>query len=220
MRLPSKVGATTFAVAIMSIAAASPAAFAQSTTMYPAGDSVSLSSTPETIVIPTFQHGSHFYGGTTTCTFSGGAFTVPSTGNSSGPVTIKFTTRPAFTGCTEITNIGTKTKVPVAIVTEGEWTFSAQYGTAAVALATSGSGGITIDVAGEPAMARGGSLFAGGWDNGFASPVSVSSAMQYGATLTMGLIEQGEKKVEITFPQTLLTMTDTTHPASLPVLGP
>ncbi len=192
-------------------------ALAQSTTMYPANDSVSLSSTPITIPIGSYVRGSQIYTGSTTCTLNGGAFTVPASGKS-GPVIVNFTTRPTYTGCTEIEHVNNKTKVPVTITTSGAWTLSAQYGTAAVVVAAPV---LTINIAGEPALTAGSGIsFGGGWDNGFSSPVSVASAVQWGGTVTMSLYEQGEKTKEVAFPLSLETMTDTTHPASLPVLGP
>jgi hypothetical protein len=198
------------------------AALAQSTTMYPSGDSLSLSSIPITIPFGAFFRGTTAYSGSPTCTFNGGAFTVPATGNKTGPVSVNFSTRPTLTGCTEIENLNKKTKVPVEITTGGTWTLSAQYGTAGVVVTVPG---LTISVEGSPAWETrpeyGAVSLAGAWDNGFSAPVNVASAVDYGGPLKLYLSGGGEKNVkEFAFGLNLFSLTDTTHPASLPVLGP
>lgn len=196
------------------------AALAQSTTMYPSGDSISLSSTPVTIKIPLFFKGQTKIAdfGTTTCTLHGGAFTVGG-GKKSGPVVVGFVTQPTYTGCTEISQLagGVETKVPVAITSTGTWNLTVQYGSASVVVHNAN---LSINVNNEPGLGPSQVTFSGGWDNGFSSPLSVSSAVEYGGTVTLHVWEQGENTKEVTFPQALLTMTDTTHPASLPVIGP
>jgi hypothetical protein len=215
-------------VAVAALGTAASAAFAQSTTMSPSGDSVSLSSAPVKIVIPTFFKSTtkeRAYRGTTTCTLNGGSFVIPSTGNKNGPVTVSYASRPSFTGCTEITEIaeGKERKVPLTITTAGEWTLSAQYGTGHVTV-TVPKEGLTINVNGEPAFyvkrEAGPVSFNGHWENGFPPPMSVSSTIEYGGAVTLYEWEEGELHKEIDFPQVLETMTDTTHPASLPVVGP
>ncbi len=205
------------AAAAAASAVVAPAAFA--TTMYPQGDSMSLSATPVTIPLGGFFRGANFYEGTTTCTLNGGAFTAPLT--KSGAV--NFTTIPTYTGCTEILK-NKNTKVPVTITTAGTWSLTAQYGTAAVTVAIPRSG-LTINVDGEPAWYGSSewntSSFTGGWNNGFTEPVNVGTAISYGGTVTFHLSGGGEKSTkEIPFSQSLQTVTDTTHPASRPVLGP
>jgi hypothetical protein len=205
-------------VAVVAVGAFASAALAQSTTMYPKGDSVSLNSMPITVPIPSAPL-KKIVGGNTTCTLNGGAFTVPTTGNSSGPEAVSFTTEPTFTGCT---SIGTA-KTPVTITTSGTWTMSVQYGIP-TAVVTIPSNGLTISLNGTPYLyvkpEHGPISRSGGWDNGFSSPLSVSSALDYLGPVTLYVWEEGENTKEVKFPETLQTMTDTTHPASLPVVGP
>jgi hypothetical protein len=177
-----------------------PAAFAQSTDLYPAGDTVTGSSSPMTLI--------NGYGLKTTCTFNPGSFVLPTKGNPSGPETVNFTTRPTFTAC------GGR----VTVETSGTWSISIQYG--------SGQAVVTIPVNGfaESAEGLGGGNPAGEWkmnatwNNGFSSPVAVSGSLGFLPSSNTQNVE-GKAK-EFTFGSALDTLSDLTHPASLPLLGP
>ncbi|MGN6373908.1 MAG: hypothetical protein ACTHM1_13120, partial [Solirubrobacteraceae bacterium] len=144
---------------------------------------------------------------TITCTLNGGAFKIPSSGNASGPVTVNFTTRPTYTECT----------TGWTVETSGTWTLSAQYGEASTTV-TIPPGGIVFYYKGvaegqnnESAM-----TFIGGWNNGFESPVKVTSAVSYGGAIPI----YWENLKQTSFTQALQTLTDTTHPARQVLLGP
>jgi hypothetical protein len=193
------------AVAISSLTVAlamsAPAFAAYSSTLYPAGDAISASSVPVTVTGP---------GGfiNDTCTLNGGAFTIPGANhNSAGPVTMNFTTLPTYTSCTG--------NVPLTITTTGagvHWTFSAQYGQAATTVNIV-PGGLIFNYLSQQCANQSAASFSGSWNNGFTSPVSVSSAIAYGGPITTNC-------GQFTFGVGLQTLTDTTHPASLSLLGP
>lgn len=195
------------------------AAAAQSTTMYPGGDVVSLSSAPITIEGPNFKP--------TGCTTTGGSFVVPSSRNPSGPVTATLKTLPTF-NCVE--KMG---------VDKGVWQISVEYGTGVVTLKIPPEGLLF-----KAPVAKGhecpaeecwfnqtlngaaGALVGGPWNNGFRSPVVVSSAANFGGSLAVwhnkNPFEGGfEGSETLTFKSTgLITLTDTTHPESVPLVGP
>jgi hypothetical protein len=181
---------------------AAPAAFAQSTDLYPAGDSVSSSSTPITLTGP--------YTLPVTCTFNPGAFSLPAKGNPSGPVTTNFTTRPTFTACS---NLG-------VVETSGTWTVSGQYGDAAAT--------ITIPISGfkmtlPGAFAENTSTswtMTGVWNNGFSSPVGVASSIDFLQSKDSYFASGTGKAAEFTFGSAFSTLTDITHPGSPLLLGP
>jgi hypothetical protein len=175
-----------------------PMAFAQSTDLYPAGDSVSASSFPVTMSSPTT--------GSMTCTFNLGAFTLPAKGNSSGPVTATFTTRPTFTACSP----------GWQIETSGTWTLNVQYGSAAATITIPASG-FTVKQIGI-VNAAGPWNLTGVWNNGFSSPVSVASSYALYQSKNTYFLEG--KNQEFTFGSGFSTLTDTTHPGSLLLLGP
>jgi hypothetical protein len=182
---------------------AAAAAFAtNSSTVYPAGDSVSASSVPITITGAATEN----------CTLNGGAFTIPAANhNSSGPVTMGYSTRPTYTSCS-----GSWSKLTIA--TSGSWTLAAQYGQVAATL-TIPAGGLTLSNIGEcPSGSNASTVaFTGIWNNGFTTPKSVSSTMTYAGPVT---ITACGAKLPLTFEWALQTLTDTTHPSSLPLLGP
>jgi hypothetical protein len=173
-----------------------PAALAQSTDIYPAGDTVSASSSPVLI-------------GKTNCTFNPGVFALPAKGNTSGPVTSTFTTRPTYTACDE----GWKME------TSGTWTISSQYGTAAVTINIP-TGGFKETFAGVTLAqnSAGPWTLTGVWNNGFSSPVSVSSSIDLYPSKNTYYYEGAPR--EITFGSAFSTLSDTTHPGSLLLLGP
>jgi hypothetical protein len=161
-------------VAVLAFGALATSALAQSTTMYPAGATLTASSVPVTITTGV---------GNTTCTLNGGQFVVPSTGNPSGPLTINFTTRPTYTACTPIGG-----KVPT-VTTKETWTLIAQYGNASANVKVPLEG-IEISWNGQvierTTLGDEGPLtFIGGWNNGFTSPVTVGTAIQYGGSIRL-----------------------------------
>jgi hypothetical protein len=160
-------------VAALALGAVATSALAQSTTIYPANATLTASSVPVTITTPF---------GNTTCTLNGGKFVVPSSGNASGPVTVNFSTLPTYTECTKI---GT---AAVSVTTSGTWKLTTQYGTASASV-TIPLEGIEIHVAtntGRTTLGDEGPLtFTGAWNNGFTSPINVSTAIQYGGSIRL-----------------------------------
>jgi hypothetical protein len=192
------------ALASLSLALlAAPAAFATAhTSMYPVGDSISASSVPVTIELGK--------GGTVTnCTLNGGVFTISTKGFSEGKFTNTYTTLPTYTGCTN----------GVTVTTGGTWTMSTEYGEGKLGLKIPGEElGIVITSGSLKYTLLNAMTFPlGNWNNGFTSPVSVASTLQYGGAIRMKT-QIGEPTV--TFTEGLQTLTDVTHPSSLPVLGP
>jgi hypothetical protein len=186
-----------------SVAAASalfcfaPAAMAQSTDIYPASHTVSTSTTPITI-------------GTYNCTLNLHSFTTPAKGNPTGPVTINFSTRPTIEACS-----GTAT-----VETSGTWSMTVQYGAGGAVLNIPAGGFNLSCCSGLGGISN--SAFewkwTWSWNNGFTSPVSVSS--------TLGLIPSTNKYYshaelkEVTASNALSTLSDVTSPGSLLLLGP
>ncbi len=173
-----------------------PAALAQSSTLYPAGDTVSASSIPITMTFGTLSP---------TCTFNPGTLSIPTKGNSSGAETATFTGTPTFTGC----SIGFK------VETSGTWTISTQYGTGAATI-TIPAGGF-IGNYGVQNIGESWTLV-GVWNNGFTSPVNVSSSVDLYPTTDTYYSGGVEKK--IAFGSAFSTLTDLTHPGSPLLLGP
>jgi hypothetical protein len=173
-----------------------PAAFAQSTDLYPGGDTVATSLTSA-------------QGGTTmNCPVNLGAFTLPAKGNPSGSVTGAFTTRPTF-----------ECKSPIKVETLGEWSISVQYGTGQATI-TIPAGGIKEWVGSLQTLSNTMNAWTwnGVWNNGFSSPVSVPSSIDL--LPTEDTFYSGGEKRTATLGTAFTTLTDTTHPASLPLLGP
>jgi hypothetical protein len=179
-----------------------PVAFATPhTSMYPVGDSISASSVPVTIensekkVIDS-------------CTLNGGVFTIPASGFKEGQFHVTFTTDPSFTSCTK------------PITTSGAWAMTTEYPSGQLRLTVPADGLIISPGCGkecEYLTINAMTFPLGNWNNGFTSPVSVGSTMQWGGGIRMK-VSIGE--LTITFSESLFTLTDVTHPSSLPVLGP
>jgi hypothetical protein len=174
-----------------------PAALAQSTDLYPAGDSVSASASPVTI-------------GGTTCTFNPGVFTTPTKGNPSGPLTGTFTTRPTYSGCT----------AEHTIETSGTWTISEQYGSGAATITIPVGGFKMSSYGGLLTIINTASAWTltGVWNNGFSSPVKVASSVDLYPSKNTYYSEGAPH--ELTFGSTLGTLSDVTHPGDLLLLGP
>jgi hypothetical protein len=194
MQIVRRTGAALAVLALALFAAGS--AFAQSTDLYPASDVVSIGSAPMTV-------------GYFTCTFHGGTVTLPAKG-STGAVNLSYSERPSLTGC------GTN----VTAVESGTWSLSIEYGNA--------QGQITIPPEGLKIESSKGEYYFFStsaiklnvaWNNGFSSPVSVGSAMEVWGSPEMWSFVDG-KYHPTSFGPSLVSLTDTTHPASLPLLGP
>jgi hypothetical protein len=202
MRKLRRVGAALALLALTLLGAQS--AFAQSSHLYPASDTVSMGSAPMTIgwALPI------------QCTFHGGSVVLPAKGTTSGPITMSYLERPSFTGCT-------LEGIAVTVTTSENWTLSAEYGAA--------DGKITIPAYGLKVLGPKGEVeifnpsasvsLNVGWNNGFSSPVSVHSALEVYGSPSMFWAFDG-KYHATSFGPTLLSLTDVTHPASMPVLGP
>jgi hypothetical protein len=202
MKRIRKVSAALALLALTLLGAQS--AFAQSSHLYPASDTVSMGSAPITIswVLPLH------------CTFHGGSVVLPAKGTTSGPITMSYLERPSFTGCTVE---GT----PVTVATSENWTLSAEYGAANGKITIPAYGFEVLGPKGEVEMFNSQESISlnVGWNNGFSSPVSVHSALEvYGSPQLFWAFDG--KYHATSFGSTLLTLTDVTHPASMPVLGP
>jgi hypothetical protein len=196
MRVLSRITAA-FAVLTMSLLLTG-AAMAQSTHLYPASDTVSMGSAPATL------------GGLLKCTFHGGTIKLPATG-SSGAVTLSYTELPSFTACAE----------GYTVTVSGPWTISAEYGTDSGKITIPANGFVAKTAKGEIIFqnTQGSTTMNATWNNGFSSPVNVGSAMEvWGSpSFTLG---GGNQLTPFAFGPALVSLTDVTHPASLPVLGP
>jgi hypothetical protein len=166
---------------------AAPAAFAQSTFLYPAEDSFSTSATPVTFG----------EGGTYHCTFNPGTFKV------TGPavaetVTAKFTTPPTITNCTN--SGGTEVSAEV----KGAWTLSFKYGS--VATINIPTGGIRIFLYSNSAPWAWQAIL----NNGLTSPMSVPSTLELLNTPVSGslmVLGSGLSTLtDVTHPGSLLVM--------------
>jgi hypothetical protein len=184
--------------------------------MYPASDSISASSVPVT-----FGNGPLL---NSTCTLNGGAFTVPTKGNPSGAVTATFTTLPSFTGCTK--NIaGEEVKIETK-KEKGPWTVTVQYGLGTVSINLPVEAIWAYTNGTLLGLSTGPNSLTGWWSNGFSSPFLLSTAMQYGGTVTFEcqkknfICSSPGAPVKQTINPVIESLTDTTHPSSLPVLGP
>jgi hypothetical protein len=194
---------------IVVLAMSAPAFAAYSSTVYPAGDSISASSVPVTVT------GGPFGIYNDTCTLNGGTFTVGAH-NLGGPVTLNYSANPTYTSCT-----GNRT-ITISTSGGGAWKLAAQYGQAATTV-TVPSGGLQIFDGVCTYTSGSNAAFTGSWNNGFTSPANVSSAITVGGA--MGLTASGSgcaagSTFTFTFGLGMQTLTDTTHPTSLPLLGP
>ncbi len=194
--------------------AVAPSALAQSTTMYPASDSISASSTPITFGTGPLMN--------VTCTLSGGTFTVPSKGNPSGAVSGTYTTLPSFTACTK--NLSGETVTIETKNIKGPWTMNAQYGVGNAQLLAPVEA-IWVYTNGTLLALSTGNSLTGWWSNGFTSPFLQNTTTQLGGTVTLecqrsGSLCTGGASVKQTVNPVLESLTDLTHPASLPVVGP
>jgi hypothetical protein len=209
----SRVAAVGMVVVLASLISAGTAlAGSIPTTLYPTGDSVSLGSSPMTIT------GWPKFGSIPlSCTWEGGTFTMPTKGNSAGPVTTTFTTRPQLSKCNLL---GSTT---YSAVTSGTWTMTTEYGTAKATIKVPPNG-IEIQSKGESGNTliwgfnSGTMELVAGWTNGFSSPISVGSSIGINSTVNFFWYSYGEKPT--TFGPSLSALTDTTHPTSLPLVGP
>jgi hypothetical protein len=188
----------------LALLTASTASAAAHTSMYPVGDSISASSVPITIELSKAE--------VSKCTQNGGVFTISTKGFSEGKFTNSWTTPPTYTGCTAIEGKA------VSVATSGTWTMSSEFGEGKLTVNVPGEGqGIVLTVGSEKYTLLDPMTFSlGNWNNGFTSPVSVGSTMQYGGRIKM----KGNFERPVTFSEGLQTLTDVTHPSSLPVLGP
>jgi hypothetical protein len=183
---------------------ASSALAVPSSTLYPPGDSVSASSVPISLALGGIKD---------TCTLTGGAFTIPAAShNPSGPVVLNYATRPTITECSGNTVL--------TVTTQNAWKLNAQYGEASPTVTIPINGLVVTepfcgDVYNKAAVTIGGA----GWFNGFTSPVNVGSAIAYGGAATLTCLGNGTER-QLTLGTALQTLTDTTHPGSLPLLGP
>jgi hypothetical protein len=188
------------AIAVTALALLIPgyASAAQSSTFYPAGDTISVSSSPVTVTNPLKQ--------TDTCMFNGGSFVVPAANHkASGPLVAPFSTLPTITECAGPAKLIFTSQV---VTSEEPWSISLQY--LGVPTINIPFGGITCD-----GTTSGGTTLPGVvWSNGFTSPVSVSSAMGLGGTL------ERSGCGNLTIGLNVHSLTDVTHPSSLPLLGP
>ena len=179
------------------ILSAAPSALA--TSVYPANDLVTLGSAPVELTF----NGSYYE----TCTLNGGSFKLEYenkgiTHNIGGPIVMNFITIPTLTSCSG----------GWAVTTSGAWKLTAEYGKSTPVL-TIPAGGISTFGMSNSAATVGSP---GAWFNGFSSPVSVATAVDPGAVTA----KLGSGGAEFTIPQALLSATDTTHPGSLPLVGP
>jgi hypothetical protein len=174
-------------------------------TLYPqhkTSDTVSLSSTR--VFVETFYT-------IESCVLNGGSFQIPEKGSKSGPTTANFITQPSFTSCESVGR-----GIVPQVITRGTWKLSVQYGVPGVTITVPANGleaidsGKTVFYVNEKPVE-----FFGGWTNGFTSPFSQSSVMTWG-----GRVNSPRNYTLKISPNALLTMTDTSIPADLVVLGP
>lgn len=191
------------AVAASALLCLAPAAMAQSTDIYPFGHTVSTSTTPITIESQSPK-------GPWNCTLNLHSFTLPSKGNSTGPVTINFTTRPTVEAC----NSG------ATVETSGTWSMTVQYGAGGAVLNIPAGGFNLVCCSGLSGIYNSAYewKWTWTWNNGFTSPANVASSL--------GMIPSTNKYVlfggtqEATVRNGFSTLSDVTQPGSLLLLGP
>jgi hypothetical protein len=151
----------------------------------------------------------------TTCTLNGGAFTIPSKGNPSGAVSANFTTLPTFTGCAKNSR-GEEVKVETRS-TKGPSTITAEWGPGQITINPPFEG-IWLYTNGAPyAISLAEHNLTGWWANGFSSPILFNTALKWSGTVRA---EYGGGQGNMTITPSLQSLTDLTHPSSIPVLGP
>lgn len=204
-----RVVGVAIAITALTLLASSSAFAAYSSTVSPHGDSVSASSVPITLTSQLAISDS--------CTLNGGVFAIPSklNHNSSGSVTMSYTTRPTYTSCSGNTS--------VAITTSGTWTVAAQYGQAATTITVPTNGLTLVWGTGNctESNTTGPVSFTGNWNNGFSEAgLNASSAITYSGSALLHQVGSCGGGLTWTFGLGLQTLTDTTEPTLLPVLGP
>lgn len=212
---PHRIGS----VALLSIAialfipAAASAAF--SSTLYPSTEDT-IAASASTLRVEGVG-GGYYNGYSGECPVKGMTFKLTTHHNASGPVTNNFEPGADLKeypskGCTSLT--------PFAL---GQWTISAQYGQSTETITIPTKGIYVLIAKCEWSNAKGPVTLTGSWNNGFKTPVSVGTAMTLGGTVELeGSSECPEKQKtqDWNFSTGLLTLTDTTHAESLPLLGP
>ena len=156
-------------VAAGALSAGTGSAVAASTTVSPAGNTISLAASP-------VKTGLYQAMGVESCTISGGAAQIPAAPantNPTGPVTINLTTRPTFSNCSVYGGAA-----PITVTTSGTWSLKFQNGATKVATLTIPANGLRANFssgAGCSAYNYSAIVLNGTWTNGSSTPFTAST---------------------------------------------
>jgi hypothetical protein len=183
--------------------------------MYPAGDVIGTT-TGTLISVDVTLAGTQTHN---TCAFEQTRFQLVANHNAQGPVTNDFSPAPTLSACYGGSG--------VYATSQGVWKLSAQEFSTATPSITIPPGGLSLSL-GAPHQCTISNfptvVFPGtGWFNGFTSPVNVSTAVSFGSTgpQPFGTDPCNGQAASVTLGAPgLLTLTDLTNPAAVPLLGP